>query len=213
MSFSALWHCKNKERLLKALEAKLPIPSPCLDASKTVVYWNLLHKKGFQLAMTTNPRNPYNGQNVRGFQVRTPIQHCTCFTRLHGTPGRGTDGPLIVENAFNCNSSSYGFNCRGSRGAPKKWPKYRTPTCVRHAVQGCFWGCLGGGVGLSAPRPSLPKHTNPEQGGRRITPEQLHYTREINSKNPINYIRPGKLNQKQLRSVSVSVTFGKLIRK
>ena len=31
-SFSAFWHCKNEERFLKALEAKLHIPSPCLDA-------------------------------------------------------------------------------------------------------------------------------------------------------------------------------------
>ena len=45
-SFSAFWHYKNHERLLKALEVKSHIPSPCLDASKTVFYWNLLHKKG-----------------------------------------------------------------------------------------------------------------------------------------------------------------------
>ena len=52
-------------------------------------------------------------------------------------PARGTDGPVrgnrppqqeprvhvIVENAFNCNGSSYDFNGWGSRGAPKKWPK------------------------------------------------------------------------------------------
>ena len=30
---------------------------------------------------------------------------------------------LLIENAFNCSGSPYGFNCRGSRGSPKKWPK------------------------------------------------------------------------------------------
>ena len=35
-------------------------------------------------------------------------------------------------------------------------------------VLGVVWG-----GGFSAHGPSLPKHTNPEQRGRRITPEQL----------------------------------------
>ena len=29
-----IWHCKNKESVLKVLEAKLHIPSPCLDTPK-----------------------------------------------------------------------------------------------------------------------------------------------------------------------------------
>ena len=33
----------------------------------------------------------------------------------------------ITLNPFNCNGSPYDFNCRGSRGAPKKWPNKRTP--------------------------------------------------------------------------------------
>ena len=32
--FSAFWHFKNKERLLKGLDVKCHIPSTCLDASK-----------------------------------------------------------------------------------------------------------------------------------------------------------------------------------
>ena len=39
-------------------------------------------------------------------------------------PVTGTEGLLIVEDAFNCSGSSYGFNCQVSRGAPKQWPKY-----------------------------------------------------------------------------------------
>ena len=122
-------------------------------------------------------------------------------------PVRGTDGFLIVKTPLIAKVPCGFLNCYGLRGAPKIWPNYRTPTCVRHAVQGCFWGLFGGG----GPGAFSQTHTNPEQGGRRITPEQLHYTRESNSKNLVNYITPGKLIQKQLKSVSVSEIFGKLI--
>ena len=47
-------------------------------------------------------------------------------------PPRGTDGLLVVKNAFNYNGSSYGFKCRCSSGSPKKRPKYRTPARVTH---------------------------------------------------------------------------------
>ena len=51
--------------------------------------------------------------------------------RTDPPPVTGTEGPFnIVENAFNCNGSPYGFNCRGSRGAPKRRPKCRTPARV-----------------------------------------------------------------------------------
>ena len=40
-SFSAVWRYKNEERFSKAVEAKLHIPSPCLDAKKKVFHWNL----------------------------------------------------------------------------------------------------------------------------------------------------------------------------
>ena len=58
-----------------------------------------------------------------------------CQKNAPGTDGpvTGTEGPArvrmassIVENAFNCRESGCGFNCRGSRGSPKKWPKKRT---------------------------------------------------------------------------------------
>ena len=153
-----------------------------------------------------------NGQNVRGFQVRTPIFHIMPVSRAYTDPPvRGTDGPFIVENAFNCRGSPCGFNCHGSRGAPKKWPKYRTPTCVRHAVQGCFWACLGGG-GLSAPGPSLP---NTRTLNREA--DELHLSKDITPGKLIPKTRSitlhlEKLIQKQLKSVSVSVIFGKLNR-
>ena len=34
-SFSAFWHCKNKERLSRGLDVKWHIPSTCLDAFKS----------------------------------------------------------------------------------------------------------------------------------------------------------------------------------
>ena len=43
-----------------------------------------------------------------------------------------TETLLIAGNAFNCNGFPYGFTCRVSRGAPEKWPKYRTPARVRY---------------------------------------------------------------------------------
>ena len=46
-------------------------------------------------------------------------------------PLTGTEALFIVGNTFNCNASPYCFNCRVSRGAPKKRPKYRTPARVK----------------------------------------------------------------------------------
>ena len=45
-------------------------------------------------------------------------------------PVTGTEAVLIVTNGFNCNGPPFGFNCRVSRGAPKRRPKYRTPARV-----------------------------------------------------------------------------------
>ena len=70
---------------------------------------------------------------------------------MNGSPVRGTNGPvrrtnppvtgtealLIVENASNCSGTPYGFNCKLSRGAPKKWPNYRTPARVKYLCS-CF---------------------------------------------------------------------------
>ena len=56
---SGILALQQNERFLKALEAKLRIPSPCLDSSKKKVFhWNLWHKKGSQLAMIRNPGKP-----------------------------------------------------------------------------------------------------------------------------------------------------------
>ena len=53
----------------------------------------------------------------------------------------GTEALLIVENAFSCICSPYGFHCQVSLRAPKKWPKYRTPARVRH--HGDCWVWMG----------------------------------------------------------------------
>ena len=59
-SFSAFWHYnKNNERLLKALEAKLHIPSPCLGASKNVFFflWAFIAQKGVAYPSPTKSQN------------------------------------------------------------------------------------------------------------------------------------------------------------
>ena len=52
-------------------------------------------------------------------------------------PVTGTEALSIVKSAFNYNGFPYGFNCRVSRGAPKKRPKYRTPARVRYKSSLC----------------------------------------------------------------------------
>ena len=47
-------------------------------------------------------------------------------------PVTGTEGPLIAEYALIATVSQYSFSCWVSRGAPKKWLNYRTPTCLRY---------------------------------------------------------------------------------
>ena len=55
-------------------------------------------------------------------------------------PVAGTEALLIVKNAFNCNGSPYGSNCRVSRRAPKKRSKYGTPARVTYTFVCCFFG-------------------------------------------------------------------------
>ena len=82
-SFSAFGHYKNKEGLSRGMGVKWHIPSTCLDASPKWLSTRILsiqHK-----ASSTNraseclwpeiQETPQNGQNVHGFQVRTPICH------------------------------------------------------------------------------------------------------------------------------------------
>ena len=86
-------------------------------------------------------------------------------------PVRGTNGHPIVENTLNCKGPPCGFNYDGSRGAPKKWPKYRTPTCIRHVA------CGGGGpFGSRALSPKNTRTLNREADALRLS----------------NYITPGK---------------------
>ena len=45
------------------------------------IYWNLYHKKGFELAMTTKPRKPSKWSTCASFPVRTPICHIVPVAR------------------------------------------------------------------------------------------------------------------------------------
>ena len=64
--------------------------------------------------------------------------------------------------------------------------KNRTPECIRHSVQGCFGGCLGGGGIFGS---SLPKH-------------KKNLNREADEVHLSNYITPGKLIPK-IRSITL----------
>ena len=57
----------------------------CLQ--KVVFYWDFLHKQGFQVRTARNPRADQNGQNLHGFQVRTPICHIVPVSRAYGYRG------------------------------------------------------------------------------------------------------------------------------
>ena len=55
----------------------LHIPCSCLDVSeKSWIYTS-------RLAVARNPRNPSNGHNVHGFQVRTPNCHIVPVSRAY----------------------------------------------------------------------------------------------------------------------------------
>ena len=47
---------------------------------------------------------------------------------------RGTMALLIAENAFDCNGSPYGSNCRARAELLRRAAKYRTPACVIYNV-------------------------------------------------------------------------------
>ena len=75
-SFSAFWHYKNKERLSRGLDVNWHIPSTCLDASRkwfSPGIYSINRASGW--LWPENEETPENGQNVRGFQVKTPICH------------------------------------------------------------------------------------------------------------------------------------------
>ena len=86
-SFSAFWHYKNKERLSRGLDVKWHIPSTCLDASRKWVSTGIssINRVSWWLWLETQ-KAPWNGQNVHGFRVRTPICHIVPVSRAYGYP-------------------------------------------------------------------------------------------------------------------------------
>ena len=76
-----------------------------------------------------------------------------------------------------CATPTYGFNCLASRGAPKKWPEYRTPArvthpCLRHL--GATALCSGFNR-MASIKPSSPKaslQTSPRD--RAAASSELH---------------------------------------
>ena len=99
------------------------------DPQKTEGYWTragVLYSQRHPRILTIKGPRP---ATVRG--TEPPVTGIDGPVRRTEGPLTGTEALLIVENAFICNSSPYGFNCRGSRGAPKTWPNYRTPARVR----------------------------------------------------------------------------------
>ena len=88
---------ESKERDLRGVDVKPHMSSTSLNASRN---WNLLHKQGLQLAMSINPRNPQNGQNVHGVRRNAKMPQCTCFTRL----------PVYVSLSF-CLALSESYSC------------------------------------------------------------------------------------------------------
>ena len=84
-SFSVFWHYKNKERLLRGSEVKCHIPSTCFDASKTWFSTGIYSiNRASEWLWLEMLEAPQNGQNVRGFQVRTPICHIVPVSRAYG---------------------------------------------------------------------------------------------------------------------------------
>ena len=86
-SFSAFWHCKNKERLLMGSDVKWHIPSTCLDARKKKFSIGIysINRASERLWLET-PKSPQNGQNVHGFPVRTTVCHIVPVSRAYPPP-------------------------------------------------------------------------------------------------------------------------------
>ena len=77
---------------------------------------------------------------------------------------------LIVENAFNCNGSSYGFNCRGSRGLLRNGQNIRGFT-KGWFPKGWFWRML-------------PRNENRNEGTFGCSPGTKTGTRVLSPKPP-----------------------------
>ena len=83
-SFSAFWHYKKKERLLMGSDVKWHIPSTCLDSRKKRFSIGIysINRASKRLWLET-PKSTQNGQNVHGFQVRTPICRIVPVSRAY----------------------------------------------------------------------------------------------------------------------------------
>ena len=97
--------------------------------------------------MARNPRNPQNGQNVHGFQVRTPICHIVPVSRAYGymVGGGGIPCffffsfrgfPLFFLRVFLFFSRDFG----GSVGITRF---FLSLPCFFNCVFPSFPGCLG----------------------------------------------------------------------
>ena len=82
--FSAFWHYKNKVRLSRGLDVKWHIPSTCLDASAKWLFIGIysINRDSDWPCLETH-ESPQDGQNVHGFQVRTPICHIVPVSRAY----------------------------------------------------------------------------------------------------------------------------------
>ena len=125
-----------------------------LMPKKTVVYWNLLHKERVPTGYDHTRKKTLTMANMCAVSKLEHQFSTLCLLRaptwisLYGNRRPFHCRKRLQLQSLCSKGSPCGFNCHGSRGAPKKWPKYRTPTCVRHAVQGCF---LVGGFRLPGP--------------------------------------------------------------
>ena len=66
---------------------------------------------------------PQNPDNWRPQAPNRELNNCKRPARGTDPPVRGTDGPFNCRKCrkcLNCNGSSCSFNCRGSRGSPKR---------------------------------------------------------------------------------------------
>ena len=87
MGLWAFWHYKNKERVSKGLDMKWHIPSTCLDAPRKWFSTGIYSiKRAFEWLWLETQEAPLNGQNVHGFQARTPICHIVPVARAYPSP-------------------------------------------------------------------------------------------------------------------------------
>ena len=89
-SFSAFWHYKNKERLSRGLDVKWHVPSTRLAGSRKWFSTGICSINRASSAMAGSPETPQNGENVHGFQVRTPICHIVPVSRAYPPPSWDT---------------------------------------------------------------------------------------------------------------------------